>query len=50
MGIETKEPAGQRTFRQMGGAVGFPIQSPVPFTYLDENSENVEAMYNEANK
>lgn len=36
IGAQSKEPAAQRTFRNIGGALGVPIQTPVPYTYLDE--------------
>lgn len=36
IGAQSKEGATQRTFRNLGGAAGIPIQTPVPYSYLDE--------------
>lgn len=36
VGVQSKEDPTQRTFRNIGAIMGFPIQSPVPYSYLDE--------------
>jgi len=37
LGISGKESVGSRTTRAILGAVGFPVQNPVPFTYIPKN-------------
>lgn len=36
VGVNSKEPAAQRTLRNLGAVLGFPVQTPVPYSYLDE--------------